>query len=171
MKYIIATLFIATCHLALSQDLRTALVNQLKNSHNNAAWFVPANAAVAELTAEQASWKDGSGNHSVGQLVHHIVFWNERALTNLKGQKNPEFGGSNDETFDSFDKKTWDDLVKRLDAVMIGFETFVQEAPEAVLIEVAPLIANISSHNAYHTGQIIFVRKLQKSWNPEKGVK
>lgn len=167
MKYLITFIFIATCQLAWSQDLRATLIQQLKSTHNNEEWFVPANLAVAGLTAEQASWKDGSGNHSVGQLTHHLVFWNERTLKNLKGEKQAEFAGNNDETFDSFDKKTWDDLVKRLDAVMAGIEKIVADAPEAKLKEIAPTIANISTHNAYHTGQIIFVRKLQKSWNPK----
>ena len=170
MKYITTLLLACACSLSIAQDLRSALLTDLKNSHNNAAWYVPANTAIEGLTAEQASWKDGA-NHSVGQLVHHIVFWNERSLRNLNGEKNDKFEGSNDETFDKFDKKTWDDLVKRLDAVMTGFEKFVAEAPEDVLIQIAPLIGNISSHNAYHTGQIVSVRKAQKSWNPEKGVK
>jgi hypothetical protein len=26
-------------------------------------------------------------------------------------------------------------------------------------------------HNAYHIGQIVYIRKLQGSWDPEKGVK
>ena len=167
MKYIITTVFVAVCQLALAQDLRTTLLQQLKSTHNKEEWFVPANIAVDGVTAEQASWKDGSGNHSIGQLTHHLVFWNERTLKNLKGEKQEKFEGNNDETFDSFDLKTWNDLVKRLDAVMIGIEKIVSDAPEAKLKEIAPTIANISTHNAYHTGQIIFVRKLQKSWNPK----
>lgn len=168
MKYVITALIAFICQLSIAQDLRSALLTQLKNTHNNKAWFVPANIAVAGLTAEQASWKDG-GNHSVGQLVHHLVFWNERTLKNLKGEKQEKFEGTNDETFEKFDKKTWDDLVKRMDVVMTGFETFIAEVPEAVLIEIAPLIGNISSHNAYHIGQIISVRKAQKSWDPANG--
>jgi len=31
--------------------------------------------------------------------------------------------------------------------------------------------AIIATRNAYHIGQIVYVRKLQGSWNPEKGVK
>lgn len=170
MKYIITLLFACVCSLSIAQDLRSTLLTQLKSTHNKEEWFVPANTAIEGLTAEQASWKDG-GNHSVGQLTHHIVFWNERTLKNLKGEKQDKFDGSNDETFDSFDKKTWDDLVKRLDAVMTGIEKVVSEASEAKLKEMAPTIANISTHNAYHTGQIISVRKQQKSWNPAKGVK
>ena len=35
----------------------------------------------------------------------------------------------------------------------------------------ASQVAHIGAHNAYHLGQIIYVRKLQGSWNPDKGVK
>lgn len=168
MKYLMTFLFLAVCQLALAQDLRATLLQLLKTTHNDEAWFVPANAAVAGLTAEQASWKDSGGNHSVGQLTNHIVFWNEQSLKDLKGEKHDQFTGSNEQTFDSFDKKTWDDLVKRLDAVMVAIEKVVLDASEEKLKEIAPRIANISTHNAYHTGQIIYVRKLQKSWNPAK---
>jgi hypothetical protein len=170
MKKIILILFVAACSFASAQDLRSDLLHQLKITHNTKEWFVPANDAVDGLTAEQASWKDGSGNHSVGQLTYHLVFWNERQLGKFKGEKVSDFNGSNEETFDSFDKKTWNDLVKRLDAVMVGMEKLISEAPEAKLKEWSGAIANISTHNAYHTGQIIFVRKLQKAWDPKKGV-
>jgi hypothetical protein len=170
MKYIATLMFLGVCQFASAQDLRSVLLQQLKNTHNNKEWFVPANIAVEGLTADQASWKDG-GNHSVGQLAYHLVFWNERALANFKGDKVADFTGSNEETFDKFDKKTWNDVVKRLDAVMVGLEKIVSEATDAKLKEWAPTIANISTHNAYHTGQIISVRKAQKSWDPNKGVK
>jgi len=32
-------------------------------------------------------------------------------------------------------------------------------------------LSHISTHNAYHLGQMIFVRKPQGAWDPEKGVK
>jgi hypothetical protein len=170
MKPLASVLFLIICLNASAQDLKTTLLQQLKNTHNNKEWFVPANIAIEGMTAEQASWKDGSGNHSAGQLTHHLVFWNERVLMEMSGKKPADFNGNNDETFDKFDKKTWDDLVKRLDAVMVGLEKVVQDADEATLKKIAPTIANVSAHNAYHTGQIIFVRKLQGSWDAKKGV-
>ena len=33
------------------------------------------------------------------------------------------------------------------------------------------LIAHVGAHNAYHIGQILYVRKLQGVWDPNKGVK
>ena len=170
MKYIVSLIALLMSITANSQDLKSTLLKQLKNTHNEKEWFVPANIAVEGLTAEQAAWKDGSGNHSAGQLTHHLVYWNERVLQEMKGQTPPPFNGKNDETFDKFDQKTWDDLVKRLDAVMLGIEKVVQDADEATLKKIAPTIANISAHNAYHTGQIIFARKLAGSWDAKKGV-
>jgi hypothetical protein len=50
-------------------------------------------------------------------------------------------------------------------------EHLVETADDAQLAKWADNIAHISAHNAYHVGQIIYVRKLQGSWDPEKGVK
>jgi hypothetical protein len=50
-------------------------------------------------------------------------------------------------------------------------EKIVETTDDAKLATWASEIAHIGTHNAYHVGQIVFVRKLQGSWNPEKGVK
>jgi len=39
------------------------------------------------------------------------------------------------------------------------------------LKESAATFTHISTHNAYHIGQIIYVRKEQGSWDPKNGVK
>jgi hypothetical protein len=150
--------------------LREVLLAELRSTHTNAEWFVPANTAVKGLTAEQANWTDGKGNHSVGQLAYHLVFWNRRNLANLKGEKVEKFSGNNDETFDKFDSKTWNETVRQLDEVMGELEKWVETADEAKLKESAQVFTHISTHNAYHVGQIIFVRKEQGSWDPKNGV-
>jgi len=43
--------------------------------------------------------------------------------------------------------------------------------PDEKLALNATLISHISTHNAYHTGQILYFRKIQGSWNPANGVK
>ncbi len=153
-------------------SLKEVLLTQLKTTHNKKEWFVPANIAVEGLTPEQAMWRDKSGNHSVGQLGRHLIFWNDRELTKFKGGKPAEFSGNNEETFpNSFDKNSWAETVKKLDQVLSDWESAIEAADEAKLKEWYTTIANISTHNAYHTGQIIFVRKLQGSWDANKGVK
>lgn len=158
--------------------LRELLLSELHSTHDKAEWFTPMKAAVAGLTAEQAKWVpqnakgklDPKANHSVGMLAYHLVFWNENALARLRGEK-PADPGSNDETFNDFDAAHWDDIVQRLDRVMQNMEAEVEKMPGDKLAKAAVTISHISTHNAYHTGQILYVRKLQGSWNPENGVK
>jgi uncharacterized damage-inducible protein DinB len=151
--------------------LREILLAELRSTHNNEDWFVPANIAVKGLTPEQASWNDGKGNHSVGQLAYHLVYWNRRNLARLKGEQLEKFSGNNDETFDKFDSKSWNETVQQLDSVMNDLEKWVENVDEAKLKESATVFTHISTHNAYHIGQIIFVRKEQGSWDPKNGVK
>src|SRR6202162_5864821 len=91
--------------------LKALLLEQLRSAHNKAEWFGPANTAVAGLTPAQASWTDKSGNHSVGQLANHLVFWDRESLAKFKGEKTAKFGGNNDETFNHFDTKSWAETV------------------------------------------------------------
>jgi uncharacterized damage-inducible protein DinB len=151
--------------------LKSVLLEQLRTTHNVKEWFVPANTAVEGLTAEQASWQDGKGNHSIGQLTNHLAFWNQEELSKFKGEPPVKFDGNNDETFNSFDAKQWTATVQRLDKVMTDWENAVEAADDKKLQDWYSIIAHIGAHNAYHIGQIIYIRKLQGSWDPEKGVK
>ena len=151
--------------------LKSILLEQLKTTHNQKEWFVPANTAVEGLTPEQASWQDGKGNHSIGQLANHLVFWNQEELAKFKGEPEVKFSGNNDETFNNFDTKKWKATVQQLDQVLTDWEKAVGAADDKKLESWYSIIAHIGTHNAYHIGQIIYIRKLQGSWDPEKGVK
>jgi hypothetical protein len=151
--------------------LKNVLLQQLKDTHTNSNWFVCADVALAGVTPEQANWKDGKGNHSVGQLAYHVWFWNDRNLRNMRGEHPEKFSGNNDETFDKFDAKSWSETVQKLDAVLTELEKMVENADDTKLKAIAPTIANINAHNAYHIGEIVMVRKEQGSWDPSKGVK
>src|ERR1700674_3726757 len=108
--------------------VRGILLEQLRTTHNEKDWFVPISVAVEGLTAEQATWKDGSGNHSVGQLTNHLLFWNRRELAKFKGEPEEKFSGNNDETFNNFDAKKWNDTVKQLDQLTVELENRVETA-------------------------------------------
>ncbi|MEJ0104782.1 MAG: DinB family protein [Bacteroidota bacterium] len=151
--------------------LKSILLEQLKTTHNVKDWFVPVNIALEDLTPAQAMWKDSSGNHSIAQLASHLVFWNEQQLAKFKSIPEPKFSGNNDETFSNLDKISWEATVKKLDSVLTAWEKVIETSDEKKLNAWYSVIAHIGTHNAYHTGQIIYIRKLQGSWNPEKGVK
>src|ERR1051326_1129070 len=173
MKTILALLLVSLSLTAFAEDqkpttLRGVLLEQLRTTHDQKDWFVSIKEAVDGVTAEQANWTDGKGNHSVGQLTYHLLFWNRRALAEFKGEDPGKFSGNNDETFNNFDSKQWSATVQQLNDVMSELEKAVQNEDDAKLQKSASTIAHIGTHNAYHIGQIVFVRKEQGSWNADK---
>jgi len=54
---------------------------------------------------------------------------------------------------------------------MTDIEKWVETTDDAKLKESAQMVSTICTHNAYHIGQIIYVRREQGSWDPNMGVK
>jgi hypothetical protein len=96
-----------------------------------------------------------------------LFFGPNNNLISSKIKKPAAYNGNNDETF-KFDKKNWPEAIHKLDDILTQLENTIAAADEATLQKWYTTIANISTHNAYHTGQIIFIRKLQGSWNLKK---
>jgi hypothetical protein len=149
---------------------KAILIQQLKTTHNVKDWFVPVNDALEGVTSKQAMWRDSSGNHSIGQLAYHLFFWNRRQLEKFNGM-HPGNPPENDETFSAFTEDQWTKTVSGLDSVLTALEKAVEEADDQKLKSWYTTVANISTHNAYHTGQILYIRKYQQSWDPAKGVR
>jgi uncharacterized damage-inducible protein DinB len=168
---IAAMLLVGLC--AIAQDsgkptLKSILLQQLRETHNQKNWFVSEKEAVAGLTPEQAAWNDGK-NHGVGQLLAHLNYWNSINLQGMKGGK-PKATDNNDDTF-KFSAQQWDAAQKEFEKVMSDIEAFVQSADDATLAKIAPNIARVAQHNAYHLAEMVTSRKSQGTWNPETGVK
>jgi len=151
--------------------LKSSLLDQLRMTHDQQDWFVPVKPAIEGVTAAQASWKPQGGDHSIGQLANHLLFWNSQNLAKFKGVAPAKFDGNNDETFNAFDQAKWDQIRKDLDRVMTEMEKLVAAADEKTLQRWAPTLGRIATHNAYHTGQIVVLRKMQGAWDASKGVK
>jgi uncharacterized damage-inducible protein DinB len=151
-------------------NLRTLLLEQLRATHNRESeWFVPLNKAVAGMTPAQASWIDEHGSHSVGQLASHLVLWDREELRRFNGRDKLALDGKVDETFNKFDKQTWDATRSQLDSVMADWEQAVEAADDHKIALWASTIAYVGTHNAYHIGQIVSLRKLQGNWDSANG--
>jgi len=176
MKYCLGLFFAFTIISCKAQNdstptLKSILLEQLKTTHNVKDWFVPPIIAVAGLTAEQANWKDNTENHSIAQLTTHLLFWDKRALDKFTGKTQSAFDGDNKETFTPVTEKTWNAAIQSLDSVLTAWEVAVQNADEKKLKEWYSTIAHIGTHNAYHTGQILYIRKMKGWWDDNNGVK
>lgn len=158
------------------------LLEQMAACRDQKAWFVPLSDALDGLSPERAAWRDGSENHSIRQLVNHLIFWNERWLMRLKGIEPPKVEGEISATFNSEtgDGQEWEAIVKRLDEVLGELESELRNTSEEKLAREAfvdagdswyAFLSQLTIHNAYHIGQIVYTRKLQGSWDAAQGVR
>src|SRR3954453_10782486 len=168
--FLVCSVTIAHAQKDTTVSLKTILLEQLRTTRNVKDWFVPVDSAIAGLTAAQAMWKDSSENHSIAQLTNHLIFWNEQLLAKFKGEKPAAFNGDNKETFSGVDETTWPQAVKRVDNVLADLEKEVMAADENKLKKWYSTLYHVGTHNAYHTGQILYIRKMKGWWNDENGV-
>ena len=176
MKKIIIALLILPASVCMGQQkindssTKGVLLQQLKETQDQAEWFVPLHEAIQDLTPAQAMWKPDDSSHSVVQLVSHLLFWNARGLNLFNGKHDAPFKGSNDETFSNLQSAQWLAIVQRVDSLSAAWEQAIAAHAGALTVEQTQIVTRMSPHNAYHTGQIMYVRKQERAWDAVKGV-
>lgn len=134
-------------------------------------WHLPLAEALAGLTAEQADWRpQGEASNSIRENVNHLLFFKERLLLRLKREDASRFDAStNDETFVN-EAQGWEETVANIERVHREIRDILANLTEADLdlpmptLSVRRQVASLVKHDAYHTGQIVQIRKLQGSW-------
>ena len=156
--------------LSIEPNIKSLLITQLKNSHTNQQWFVPSKKAIDGLTLEQSNWKYSKDNHSIGEIVSHLIFYNELILKVFKGENYTDINDDeeNKETFKLYKGKDWQNAVVKLDSLQVEWENITENATDEQIAEWNVEIANISAHTAYHLGQIIYIRKQNGWWENSK---
>lgn len=154
------------------------LLHALDASYETEAWHPPLSAALAGVTAAQASWRPaGEAANTIWETVNHLLYYKERLLERLRGGKPTYSAPNNDATFTgdvtAADEAAWQAAVARMAAVHRGLREALAARADADLDQPADnplghLLADIISHDAYHTGQIIQIRKLQGSWPAQR---
>src|SRR5699024_2538052 len=130
--------------------------------------------SVAEVSDKEAFWKPDEESHSIAEIVQHLIYWNEvwqqryeksdfNAVQSLENNAD-SFHITNDTSFTELKTQLlkillrWQELIteKKLEASVDGFPV------EAAWWE---LIGNAITHNAYHIGQITYIRKMRKDYS------
>ncbi|MDN7228580.1 DinB family protein [Planococcus sp. N064] len=153
------------------------ILDQLAVCRNTDSWFKPLSKALEGLTAEQASWKPNKDSHSIAQIASHLFFYNERWLQRFRGQIINDYPETNASTFTELNNVTeenWIALAQHLDQSLEKWQQAIGQATEEALHKNIPefpeeavwweALSNLCTHNAYHIGQMIYIRKMQGSW-------
>lgn len=155
---------------------------QFSNSFDTNGWFVAVKNALDGVNVEMACWKPNDEDiNCIWETLSHLTYYNNAYLLRFKGIDYKYDIATNDESFSTgeYDEASWQADVYRFDEVMMEFRELIASADESIFSEPvsaenqtkwATLLLNIASHNAYHSGQIMLLRKLQGNWDHAKGV-
>jgi uncharacterized damage-inducible protein DinB len=162
--------------------MREILLEQFTACYDKNTWFVALKNTLQNLTALEAAWRPDGVDNSIWEIVGHLNFYNYAYVERFKGVDYRYSTDNNDETFRMpviADDRAWSDEVGRLNSIMTEFremiaaaedEQFDQPVSATNPAKWSSLISNINIHNAHHAGQIVLLRKLQGSWDRDKGV-
>ena len=158
------------------------LLDQFTTCYDENGWFVALKNTVRNLTAEQAAWKPDGADNSIWGILAHLNFYNERNFKRFKGEAVENSDLENSETFagsEDVSGEAWQAEIERFDRIMSGWRSAIESADESKFGQAvskenesvwAEVVGLINTHNAHHGGQIVVLRKLQKSWDASKGV-
>lgn len=157
------------------------LIDQFSTCYDTNGWFVAVRRAIDGVDFEQAAWKPRDDVNCIWESLSHLTYYNNAYLQRFKGIDYQYDVDNNDQTFSvgEYDEASWQTDVAHFDAVMREWRTLLEMADESRFREAVPnkngttwaeLIGHINTHNAYHAGQMLLIRKLHGSWDPQKGV-
>ncbi|ANC77327.1 hypothetical protein ABE65_011140 [Fictibacillus phosphorivorans] len=145
------------------------LVNVLDSTFDKESWYAPLKPAIEGLTAKQASFRPpGESTKSIWENVNHLIYYKERLVANLEGQEWTRMDG-NDTFFiikQTEDDDDWILTIDRAEKVHDKLKELLNRMSSEDLKEsgLESDLIDILLHDAYHTGQIMLLRKMQGSW-------
>ncbi|MEH7126359.1 DinB family protein [Bacillus sp. JJ1532] len=155
------------------QYVKVLLLDQFLANANDPSWYLPFTEAVKNLSEEEAVWKPTEDSHSIAEIVQHLIYWNETwqirfQQSDVKAVQPIE---DNDKSFVIPENKKFNELRERLEVVLLQWQGLLTEEQLesdvngfSLPVKWYELLGNSITHNAYHIGQIVYIRKLQESW-------
>ncbi|MDQ0271653.1 DinB family protein [Cytobacillus purgationiresistens] len=146
------------------------LLNVLDSTFDKESWYAPFKDAVEGLTAEQAIWKpSGEATKTIWENINHLIYYKESLAANLEGREwTHNLDG--DQTFyltdQSNDDKEWKKVVERSENAQRNLRQVLSTISDRELDQnsLEGKFMDNMLHDAYHTGQIIQLRKMQGTW-------
>lgn len=160
---------------------RLAIVNKMElllhgwdRAYGIEDWYPPLKDALQGVTWEQANWRPGQGAaNTIWENVNHLIFYKERLLRRLTGEEKAYPPGiGNDDTFGGTgeDEDAWQATLAKLESVHAAIRGKLADMEKKDFDRKLPKtpfglwVNSLNMHDAYHTGQIVLLRKMQESW-------
>ena len=146
------------------------LVDQLTEIYEGEPWHGKGVRAILNSVDENIVFEKPSGQHSILELVWHMMNWKDFTLNRLiKSDKELQhFEEADWRSLDHNDKSLWEKGLKRFWEVHQQFMDELKKQDDKLLdlavqgrkYSYRKLLNGISHHDVYHSGQIIYIQKM-----------
>ncbi|MFC0189480.1 DinB family protein [Fictibacillus aquaticus] len=153
--------------------VKDLLSDQLLANANDGSWYLPFTDSVANLSEEDAFWKPNEDGNSIAEIVQHLIYWNKTWQTRYEKSTVHAVPpiGDNNKSFIIPENETFNDLKGHLLEVLLKWQELLAEEKIESEVKGFPepakwwqILGNVATHNAYHIGQIIYIRKLKNNF-------
>ena len=145
------------------------IAEQLKDSFGGEPWFGRSITALLRDVTEESALQQPAGQHSILELLWHMVTWREFVISRLQPDEKPqEYFEENDwRTLDHTDRMLWQAGLNKLHETQTLLLQLLSKQEDALLDATVPgrkydyrkLLYGIVQHDIYHTGQIAYITK------------
>ena len=144
---------------------RDLLLRILDDAYERKAWHgTNLRGSLRGLTAQQALWRPGPGRHNIWELAVHCAYWKYTVRRYLTGEKRGSFPRSGSNWLPP--GKSWPDDLRLLAEEHRALRSAIAQATLRQLTKLEKLIYGVAAHDAYHTGQIQLIKRLQALSSP-----
>lgn len=135
------------------------------------SWYAPVQKALENVDAAQAVWKpeDLAEFNSIQEITHHLLYYKARFLSRLT-HSDFEHLADNEATFVAGLSMGWKEVREELQKTNSEIMEYLLTLQDADLDRLQPKeaiglqVMDLATHDAYHAGQIVLIRKLQGAW-------
>jgi len=140
----------------------------------NGDWeFPPPKMILSGITPKDACRRVQELPHSIAKLVAHMHWWQEARIEIAKGGPGPDFSKPVADWPD-VSPDEWEGLAT---AFLAGMKAVCALAADEEALarevfrdrDVGNMLVSHTTHNAWHLGQVVMLRRLQGTWPPEDG--
>lgn len=147
------------------------LIAQLKDAFEGDPWFGRPGWKLLDEVSEDIAFEKPNGQHSITELVWHMINWKAFAVNCLRPQKEKSlhyFEENDWQDLDHSDKSLFQTGLNQLQKTQADFLNILQEQQDSILDQGVPeraysfrkLLNGVLQHDIYHLGQIAYIRKL-----------
>jgi uncharacterized damage-inducible protein DinB len=145
---------------------------EIKEIYENDPWYGRNAKKLLEEVDEQIAYEKPSGQHSIIEIIWHMINWKEFAISRIrKNEKDLHYYETNDwRVLDHNDKALWQQGLHRLYQTQNELVELIQQQKDELLsqpvaernYDFRKLLNGIADHDVYHLGQIAYINKLLK---------